>query len=86
MINRTQIGTWGQLVNLSKGKLDWEISPTSLLAYLFHQVKKFPNSVSIIVNSGRSQKYGCTKKYALQLKKYWGYMMNNNGKRQGKYS
>ena len=66
----------------SKVKLDEEISEPSFLADNSHRLKVVAKHIFSIVNKSRSQRYGCTKSYALRLKKYWGYMIKNNGEKR----
>ena len=76
------IGVQGQVLKTSKVKIDEEISEPYFLADPFHRVKVVAKHIFSIVNERSAQRFGCTKAVALQLKKYWGYMikiiMKNN--------
>ena len=78
VLKHTSIGAWGQFLRLSKGKLDEEIIVPSLHADPYHRVEVFYEHIFYIVNYGKSQQCGCTKSDVLRLKKFWGYMINNN--------
>ena len=66
----------------STKKLDEEIPEPSFLADPSHRVKVFAKHIFSIVNKSRSQRCWCTKADALQIKKYWGYMIKIIGKKQ----
>ena len=55
-----------------KEKLDEEIPEPSFIADPSHLVKVVANHIFSIVNESRTQRCGCTKADALQIKKYWG--------------
>ena len=59
------IGVRGQVLNISKGKLDEEIPETSFLADSSHHVKIVATHIFSIVNEIRAQRCGCTKADAL---------------------
>ena len=72
----------GQVLKSSRGKLDEEIPDPSFLADPSHCVKVVANHIFSIVNESRAQLSGCTKVDAIRLKKYWGYMIKKNSKKQ----
>ena len=74
-------GDRGQVLKLSKGKLDEEIPEPSLLADPSYRVKFVAKHIFSIVNEGRDQQRGCTKADSLRLNKYWGYTIKNNRKK-----
>ena len=75
------IGVRGQVLKTSKGKLDEKIPEPSFLADPSHRVKIVAKHIFSIVNKSRDHRCGCTKADALQIKKYWGYMIKNNGEK-----
>ena len=77
MIKHPYKGARGQVLKSSKGKLDEEIPVPYFLADLSHCVKVVAKHISSIINDGKAQRYGRTKVYDLQLKKYWGCMIKN---------
>ena len=54
-------GARGQVLNLSKGKLDEEIPEPSFFAYTSHHVNIVAKHIFSIVNKSRDQRCGCTK-------------------------
>ena len=72
------IGVWGQVLKTSKGKLDEETPEPYFLAYPSHCVKVVAKQIFYIVNESRAHQCGCIKADALQIKKYWWYMIKNN--------
>ena len=75
-------GARGQVLKSSKVKLHEYIPEPSFLAYPSHLVKVVAKQIFSIVNKNRDLQCGCNKADALRLKKYWGYMIKNNGKKQ----
>ena len=75
-------GAQGQVLKSSKVKLDEEISDPSFLADPSHCVKVVARHIFSIINESKSQRCWCTKADALQLKKYWGYMIKIIGWKQ----
>ena len=72
----------GQVLKSPKGKLHTEIPEPSFLADPSHCVKVVVKHIFSIVNESRDLRCGCTKSDALQIKKYWGYMIKNNREKQ----
>ena len=68
-------GAQGQVLKSSKGKLDEEIPEPSFLADPSQCMKVVAKHIFSISNESRDQQCGCTKAYALRIKKYWGYMI-----------
>ena len=82
VINHTSKGAQGQVLKSSKEKLDEEIPEPYFLSDTSHHVKVVAKHILSIFNESRAQKCGCTKADALQLNKYWKYMINNNREKQ----
>ena len=80
VLKHTLIGVRGQVLKTSKGKLDEEILDSSFLADPSHHVKVVAKHIFSIVSKSRAQRCGCTKADALQIKKYWGYMIKKGKK------
>ena len=78
VLKHLSIGSRGQVMRSSKGKLDEEMPVISFLADPSHHVKVVAKHSFSIVNDGKAKQYGCTKAYALRLKKYWGYIIKKN--------
>ena len=74
----TLIGVRGQVLKTSKGKLDVQIQEPSFLADPSHRIKVVAKHIFYIVNDSKAQRCGCTRAYAVRLKKYWGYMIKKN--------
>ena len=72
VIKHPFIGVRGQVLKSSNGKLDEKILEPSFLAYPSHLVKVVAKHIFFIVNKSRAQRCGCTKAYALRLKKDLG--------------
>ena len=70
------IGVRGQVLKISKGKLDVQIPEPSSLADPSHRIKVVAKHIFYIVNDSKSQRCGCTRADALRLKKDWGYMIS----------
>ena len=78
VLKNPSIGAWGQFMKSSNVKLDEKTPVPSLLANPSHSVKVISKHIFYIVNDGESQRCGCTKSYAFRIKKYWGYTIRNN--------
>ena len=76
------LGVRGQFMKSPKVNLDEEIPELSFLAYTPHHVKVVDKHIFSIVNKSRAQRCGCSKAYALRIKKDWGYMIKNNREKQ----
>ena len=74
------IGVHGQVLKTYRGKLDEETPEPSFLADPSHRLKVVSKHIISIINKSRDQLCGVTKADSLRLKKYWGYMKNNNAK------
>ena len=77
-IKNISIGSQGQVMRSSKGKLDKETPVPSFLAYPYHRVKVDAKNIFYIVKNGKAQRCGCTKADALRINRYWGCMINKN--------
>ena len=66
------IGVRGQVLKISKGKLDEEIPEPQFLADLTHRVKVVAKHIFSVDNERSAQLFGCTKADALRIKKDWG--------------
>ena len=71
-------GARGQVLESSKGKIDEEIQEPYFLADPPHGMKAVAKNIFYIVNKSRARRCGCIKADELWLKKYWGYMINND--------
>ena len=70
VLKHPSIGVRGQVMKLSKVKLDEEIPEPSFLADTYHRVKVAAKHIFSIVKKSRAQQCGCTKAYAIRLNKY----------------
>ena len=76
------IGVRGQVLKTLKGKLDVQIPEPSFLEYPSQRIKVVAKHIFYIVNDSKAQRSGCTRADALQLKKYWGYMIKKTREKQ----
>ena len=81
VLKHTSKGDQGQVLKLSKLKIDEEIPEPSFLADPSHQVKVVAKQIFSIVKKIRAQLCGCTNADALQIKKEWGYTIKDNRKK-----
>ena len=78
VLKHPSIGARCKVLKSSKGKLDEEIPVPSFLADPYHHVKVVAKNIFPIVNSAKAQRCVFTKSDALELNKYWGYIINSN--------
>ena len=81
VLKHTSKGDQGQVMKLSKLKIDEEIPEPSFLADPSHQVKVVAKQIFSIVKKIRAQLCGCTNADALLIKKEWGYTIKDNRKK-----
>ena len=73
VLNHPYKGAQGQVLNSSKGNLDEEEPEPYFLVDPYDHVNVVAKHIFSIINKSRAQRCGCTKEYALRLKKDWGY-------------